>query len=271
MSIKDSVWSIDLGPYDCLYRILRNDGQEQRVVYVLLEYLDLIPETSQTFGPLVIRELSKLAEWNGRWKTLTISKDDDVGVTARADVFEPHGLPPREPPQEGEEPFRMFSIFDLEPLDDVKNRVSRVQVNGEECFLKIARFEFEVAALAHESRVYETLTRQGSNLVPRLLGYAYEETHDRAIGLVFEAIPGYHPGIEDLAVCQEALQRLHSSNVVHGDINRYNMLVTQDGVKFIDLELSEIGTDHEAKMDKEMKDLEKQLLDESGTGRPWLL
>ncbi|KAG5946519.1 hypothetical protein E4U53_006574 [Claviceps sorghi] len=261
MGTKDCVWSVDLGPHDCLYRIVRKNGDEQRVVYVELQYLDLIPEMSQTFGPGVIRELSKLAEWNGRWKTLTISKDA-AGIRARADVFEPHGLP-REQLQGGGQPPDMFNIFDLEPMTDVKNRVSRAQANGTECFLKIARFEFEMASLAHESRAYEALMRQGSDLVPRLLGYAYEETPDRVVGLVFEALSGYHPGIEDLAMCREALQRLHSLNAVHGDINRYNMLVTQDGVKFIDLEVAEIGSRDEAKMDKEMQELEKQLLDES--------
>ncbi|QUC24017.1 uncharacterized protein UV8b_08258 [Ustilaginoidea virens] len=265
MRTRDTVWSIDLGPDDCLYRILRENGREQRVVYVLLRHLDLIPEESRTWGPGVIRELSKLADWDGGWKTLTISKDDS-GIRTRANVFEPHRLPREQPPGLTSS---LFNICDLEPVQSMKSRVTRVQVNGEQCFMKISRFEFEVAAIAHEVKVYETLMCQGSTLVPRLLGYVYEETPDRVIGFVLEAISGHYPSIKDLDMCRGALQRLHSLNIVHGDVNRYNMLLTKDGPKFIDLEVAEIDSQDGARMDKEMQGLEEQLMTESRIGCPW--
>ncbi|KAF4976656.1 hypothetical protein FZEAL_6718 [Fusarium zealandicum] len=268
MSAQDIVLSIDLAPEDCLYRILRKNPE--RVVYVNLEHLDLIPEESRTYGPDVIRELSKLPEWNNGWKTLTISKEN-TGIRSQRDIFEPHALPQAQV----HDLYERFNILTLEEVQSVKSRVSHFQNQDTQYFLKIARFGFEMPSLAKEAEVYDILTREASTLAPRLLGYAYEpELEDdritgRVIGLVLEAVSGRHPGISDLGTCQEALQQLHGLGIIHGDINKYNIFLTKDGAKFIDFEESGISSVDESKKAKEMQSLYERLLDESGTGRPW--
>lgn len=106
-----------------------------------------------------------------------------------------------------------------------------------------------------------------------MLGYVYEETQDRVFGFLFEKISGYCPGIADLGLCQVALRELHGLNIIHGDVNRYNMFVTNEGVRFIDFEDSCIGPIEETnrwnqmKLD-EIRSLPEELSDESGRGRP---
>ena len=45
-----------------------------------------------------------------------------------------------------------------------------------------------------------------------------------------------------------ALQQLHGLGIVHGDINRYNILMTDEGPKFIDLEVSTVETSDDLKI-----------------------
>lgn len=102
---------------------------------------------------------------------------------------------------------------------------------------KIARFEWEIPRLEHETRIYHLLS--GSGLTPRFLGHIREG--DRVIGFVLEKVPGRAAGVEDLAACREVLGRLHGRGVVHGDVNRYNFLVGEGGVRIIDFERAEVG------------------------------
>jgi RIO-like serine/threonine protein kinase len=39
---------------------------------------------------------------------------------------------------------------------------------------------------------------------------------------------------QDLSVCETALGKLHELGLVHGDVNRYNFLATEEGVKLLD-------------------------------------
>lgn len=92
MTTQDSMLSINLGPDNCLHRVLQKNKRTQQVIYILLEHLDFIREDSQTYGPKAIRALSKLPDWTGTWNTLTISKDGD-GIRTQPDMFKPHTLP----------------------------------------------------------------------------------------------------------------------------------------------------------------------------------
>ncbi|KAM4066609.1 hypothetical protein HRG_012119 [Hirsutella rhossiliensis] len=270
MSIQDTILAIYSAEDDCLYRILREDDVHgKRAVYVLLEYPDLIPKDSRTYGPTAIRELSKLTEWYGEWKTLTISIDES-GLRRQPDAFKPHALS-QEYVYDG---YGLFDIFKLKDLEGVKTRTWRFREQEKPCYLKMARFDFEIEALEREAKAYQTLTYYGSTLAPKLLGYAYEETHDRVIGLIIEEVIGRHPTIADLAICREGLRQLHGFGIIHGDVNMYNIFITKDGAKFIDFEESCIGTaDQEEawvrRANKEMQSLEEKLLDKSGEGRPW--
>lgn len=54
-----------------------------------------------------------------------------------------------------------------------------------------------------------------------------------------EEIPIEYPGIEDLENCWETIRKLHSIGIIHGDVNRYTLLLTQNRTaKIIDFEAS---------------------------------
>lgn len=58
----DILLSLDPGHLDCLYRIQRVSGDVNRVVYITITNLNIIPEEKRTYDPSVIKELSKLKE-----------------------------------------------------------------------------------------------------------------------------------------------------------------------------------------------------------------
>ncbi|KAF2155226.1 hypothetical protein K461DRAFT_266525 [Myriangium duriaei CBS 260.36] len=126
---------------------------------------------------------------------------------------------------------------------------------------KIARFEWEIPRIEQETKAYQLL--QGSGLAPRFLAHIHEE--GRIMGFLLEMIEGRSASIEDLGACEIALKKLHRMGSVHGDVNRYNFLITKDGVKLIDFERLQENAGLEA-MSKEMRDLRSGLVDESGRG-----
>ncbi|GKZ34884.1 hypothetical protein AbraIFM66950_005281 [Aspergillus brasiliensis] len=221
MAVKDTLLSLDMGFEDCLYRIRRDNQTRTRVVYVALNYLDLIPEESRTYGPDVIRELSKLREWyDETWETLTVYKDGNDGIRSERDLFPPHALRKQQIPGD----YELVNIFDLQILV--------------------------------------------------ILGYVFEETPHRVMGCIIEEVNGYRPSASDFGACQIALQQLHDLDIVHGDLNKHNMFITDEGVKFIDFEGSYVGpAENEEDWDKrkstEMQRLMGALLDKSGKGCPW--
>ncbi|KAG5930466.1 hypothetical protein E4U42_001038 [Claviceps africana] len=236
--------------------ILGEDGDERRVVY----HLDLIPGKGPDVRARGIRELSRLAEWNGRWKTLTISKDAGHGPTSSD-----HTACPGNRCKVVDGPLPCFSIFDPRPMTDVKNRV--LPRPGERGPSAYSRF-LGSASKSPGAWIQRIRGADAAGLGPSC--FVCSGRPDRVGGLVFEAIPEPPPG--HLARCREASQRLHSLHVVHGDINRYNILVTQDGSEITSTEVAEIGLRRPRPgWTKEMADLEKQLLEESGNGPPVLV
>ncbi|KAJ5111927.1 hypothetical protein NUU61_001557 [Penicillium alfredii] len=271
MAAKDILLSLDLGLKDCFYRIRREVHHGSKVIYVVVKSLDIIPEESQTYGPAVIRELSKLNVWYSAWNTLTVFKDEG-GVRGEPDTFEPHALSKKQILGD----YDLLSIFELKVIESVKVRVFRVEWKGRKCFLKIARFGFELDWLAQEIKVYHALAQNTPPIAPRILGYAFEEPFHRVVGFVYEEIIGRRPEIMDLKTCQIALQQLHDLDILHGDINRDNMFITPDGTKFIDFEDSCIGPmgngeRWKEQMSNETQSLAEKLLDETGRGRPLTL
>ena len=73
-------------------------------------------------------------------------------------------------------------------------------------------------------------------------------------------------------------KEVHSLGIVHGDTPKFNIFITTDGPKFIDLEDSIINSPEGEKppgfaalKGNEIKSLEAKLRDESGRGRPWTI
>jgi tRNA A-37 threonylcarbamoyl transferase component Bud32 len=72
---------------------------------------------------------------------------------------------------------------------------------------------------------------------------------------------GRHHNIGDLRTCEDTVEQLHGAGVVHGDLNKYNIIVTGDVAKLIDFEVSTFWKtgNHEMEKVKLRKPAEKLL------------
>lgn len=153
-------------------------------------------------------------------------------------------------------------------MDRISNRISRVTCDGVTRILKIARFKHEISALQREVSIYYTLTSSGFPLAPKFIGLVYEETKTRTIGFLMEEVFGTPPDIQNLEDCIKTARLLHTFDIVHGDLNRYNFLMTQNGAKVFDFEVSVPKDDADpTAAEEEIKGLEVKLEDESGIGK----
>lgn len=90
---------------------------------------------------------------------------------------------------------------------------------------------------------------------------------------MLEEIQGRYGDLNDLPQCKEALEELYKI-ILHGDLNRHNIIITKDGPKFIDLEASSVKPDKDSdewnkQTTKEMQSLEVVLADDSALGCPF--
>jgi RIO-like serine/threonine protein kinase len=108
---------------------------------------------------------------------------------------------------------------------------------------------------------------EGSGLVPRFLAHVHE--NGRIVGFLLEKIERRSASLQDLSVCEAALGKLHELGLVHGDVNRYNFLVTEEGVKLLDFERLQENASPEL-MRRELESLRAELVDESGRGEGFI-
>ncbi|TPX14950.1 uncharacterized protein E0L32_005059 [Thyridium curvatum] len=264
-SVNDTLLSLDPGPSDILYRIRRVTPEHRRVLYVRVADLTIIPPDERTYGPSVIKELSKLGDWHSCWTTLRVFKEAGA-IKAEKDSFLPHTVP-REYILDK---YPSYDIFDCATICDFNHRVSKVTVDGRVCVLKIARFPFELPSLIRELEAYHCLPKHAP--APQLLGYVFEEEGiDRVVGFLVEFLGGRPAGITDLDPCLRSLAELHR-HLVHGDLCKYNILITEEGPKYIDFERSILCNSDEwstSLQDDERRTLSDKLVDASELGRPY--
>ncbi|EPQ57819.1 hypothetical protein GLOTRDRAFT_126310 [Gloeophyllum trabeum ATCC 11539] len=154
-----------------------------------------------------------------------------------------------------------IEILSLTLKDRLSFRVRVAQYGSKLAVAKIARFEWELQYVEQETAVYKTI--DGLGIAPQFLGHLAEE--GRVMGLLLEKVEGRLAGIEDLDACRSALKRLHALGILHGDTNRHNYIVTDQGVKVIDFENAIVGGSQE-QMDEECAQLALQLTETSGRG-----
>ncbi|KAJ4269817.1 hypothetical protein NW762_001486 [Fusarium torreyae] len=144
------------------------------------------------------------------------------------------------------------SMNDSPPENQAKNTV----------IAKIARFPWEIQYIEAETRIYQLL--QSTKVSPRFQAHVHEE--GRVIGFLLEKVEGRRAGIDDLDICQRALQFLHNLDVLHGDVNRHNFIIVpgREAV-LIDFEKAVMEADAKS-LAKEMSSLREQLSEESGRG-----
>ena len=155
----------------------------------------------------------------------------------------------------------LIDVLTVPRKDSIKARVHNANYGSKEVIAKIARFEFEIPWAQNETVVYKAI--EGHNIGPAFLGHLTE--HGRIMGFLMEKIEGHRASIGDLEACQKIVQRLHSLNIVHGDLARYNFIVSSAGVTLIDFERATLNGSKEA-MEKEMQELAAHLTDETGRG-----
>ncbi|KAF1918832.1 alpha-galactosidase A precursor [Ampelomyces quisqualis] len=128
--------------------------------------------------------------------------------------------------------------------------------------VKFARFHYEVARLERETTAYKWI--DGHDIGPKFLGHVTE--HGRVIGFAMSKIEeARHAALDDLDICRQALRRLHTLGIKHGDTNKHNFLIQPHGVTMIDLDFAQQNATKE-ELDEELYGLEQQLADTSGKG-----
>ena len=264
--MSDTLLDLDVSLHNGIYRISRLQNGTQRVVYVYITNIEFIVEGSRTSKEELLRDLAGLNKWYDDWDTLTVYESGEV----KCNAFKPHGLSQ----SEIHAGYPLFNILDLKVRSLKKSRVRVVQTDSTTYYLKIARFKHELAALRHEIHVYIMLKEKDPTIAPAFVGYAYEGTTDRVIGFILEAVPGRRASIADLEACESVIRRLHRANIIHGDLLRDNILVTDKGVKLIDFENaymdSEEGTQGwDRRKTEELDHLVAVLSSKSEVGKPW--
>jgi predicted Ser/Thr protein kinase len=256
---RDQVLSMEIfEEHDSLYRVLRSDN---RIVYITIAP-GILTLDEFDFPPNMLKRLGQYSAWKNRWKTLYVSIDSDGIIQLSEDISNPHSLPVHLVRNH-----QLYNILSLHIIHKFNHRVFLVHAGENNVILKIARFPFELPWLVNEISVYEKLEASNSQLAPRLLGLVFKDDKERVVGFLCEEIHGEVASQDDYSACEVALQTLHNLQILHGDLNRHNIIVTADAVKFIDFEDSVSSLD-EALKRKEMEALTAALVETSGRGAP---
>ena len=273
MAPVDKLLSLDMGTDDCLYRLRRELSSTSTVIYVHLRTLSILPADSLTYGPDLVKEFRlNVPNWDEPWTTLTVSREEGGEVKAVRDEWAPHFLVAdamtRELPR--------INVLEMEVTARLKNCVSGVKLADQERtgILKICPFAYQLRYFAQEVRAYEALCERGCDLVPRLEAYVFERSKEQVVGFVCEEVEGRFAGPEDYEECRRGVEKLHEFGVVHGDLNKYNIIMGTNGLRFIDLENAVLDTAVEGSefarlCVEELDGLKNKLSDEEGWGKPW--
>lgn len=129
---------------------------------------------------------------------------------------------------------------------------------------KFACWDWEISCIDNESAAYQWL--EGHNIGPRFLGHISEE--GRVIGFLTERvmdgdIDARHATAADLEACSQALKKLHHLGILHGDVYRYNILMTNNGATLMDFANARKSDDSSA-FEEELQLLEERLNSELG-------
>lgn len=229
------------------------DGQ--RIKYVCID--PGVYDQSVMDSPFLLLEHLPLHPSPASWNSARIKKSPNGEIIA---IFKHKDLP---------EVTTIWhqNLVDTLSLNDIRkrnNQVSEVAYGSGTAVSKIARFHWEIGYLERETHIYSLI--DGHGIGPRFLGHVTDGMQGRVIGLLIEKLEGRHAGIGDIVACQEVLKKLHSLGMTHGDVNRYNFLVTATGARLIDFEDTKPGANAE-EMEKELNSLEEQLVEETGRGR----
>jgi hypothetical protein len=272
MEPTDTLLSVDLSTLDCYYRFRRDFRDFSTVVYVHVQNLAILPDC-QTYGPDVIKSLKTTVKvWNKRWTTLRVFEKDG-NIQYKQDDWEPHFVPTAAISND----LPRLNILDLCVNRRLKNRVYQIYHEKRPYILKICPFKFHLEHMIRELRAYNVLRERGCTLVATMSAFVYERSEDQVVGFICEELKGDFAKPDDYEECKRSLQQLHSYGLLHGDLNKFNIIITADGPRFFDLEKSTLDIDgdiseHEFSClkEEELEGLNAALCDQDGRGKPRL-
>ncbi|KAH8179051.1 alpha-galactosidase A [Sarocladium implicatum] len=166
---------------------------------------------------------------------------------------------------------RRVDVLSLKRTRRFRSGVHEVQYNGAPAIAKIACFEWEIPRLERETWAYSVLAQHQQShpteppISPNFLAHVTEG--GKVIGILLEKVDGIAACIDHLAACETLLERLHCLNLVHGDVNRYHLLVQEGlgcGVRLIDFEHAAIFDEEMAR--EELRSLPTELAEDTARG-----
>ena len=258
MENDEEVISLDLEDDSLLYRLRRG----HRVLYVEVKVPDIIPRNDRTESGAILKHLRLLPEWFSAWQTLTVLGSVD-SPTCHLDIFQPHSLLPSDLVQDS----KVYDLAEFENTERISDRVFKGNQNGNTLVVKIAQFAHELHYLRPELRAYGAFRAHDFKSMPEIYGYVFEERPDRVIGFAMEYLEGPHAGPEDLNDCRNILTLVHQFGYILGDLNRYNWVRTDAGMKVFDFEAAIPQSETETTPEDELQALPFQLSDDSGIGQ----
>ena len=158
----------------------------------------------------------------------------------------------------------LIDVSALQVVRALKPRVFKVKYGSHFAIAKIARFEFEIPYIQTETEIYRLI--DGEEIGPKFLAHLTE--NGRTMGFLIEYLDSHCATTADFSKCTAVLVRLHSLQLVHGDINRNNFLIVGDEAKLIDFDSCVKGS--EEMRAAEFDRLHSALMEDSYRGAPWL-
>ncbi|KAK2764584.1 hypothetical protein FQN54_009279 [Arachnomyces sp. PD_36] len=256
----------DIEVLSCEYGVPELDGQYRLRIGKVVKYLTIqsgvyTDEDTMCFPRLFVRSLPKLPD--DPWTSLEISRDGS-GKLHLQTSNEP--LPSAEPWHSN-----LVDVLSLPKIKTISSKIYETLYQGQPAIAKIARFPWEMPLLRMETVVYNDLTVLGEEdgnlpaIMPPFLGHLVE--NGRVMGMLLGKIEGTYAGIKDLSICRNIVRRLHDMEIIHGDVNRYNFIVSENGERVVLLDFENAEQFSEERAREEIECLERELKEESGRGK----
>ena len=236
------------------FRFLADDSF---VKYVTIDHGLFSPDV-MAFAPALLPLLPDFPP--GDWNVGRVSRDQEVTGRPVFSEWTRESLPSVR--QTWKETF--VDVLDLTMHEKIRTNVYRAShpTFKVPVIAKFAIFPWEIQYMEAETRAYQWI--EGCNIAPDFLGHVTEQ--ERTVGFLLEDVPGArHATPADLALCQEAVARLHSLHIRYGDLNRHNILLSAGRAILIDFDTADKCRDVDA-MRIEYEGLYDNLRDESGIG-----
>ncbi|KAI0390402.1 hypothetical protein F5Y17DRAFT_468948 [Xylariaceae sp. FL0594] len=243
------------------YRFLVDD---KHVKYVTVDP-DVFPKDDRTFAPVLIPMLPAFPP--GNWNEGHISKDPLTQHPVFSRVVYNDDLPRVQNTWHD----RRFDHLEFERPERIRQNIERVTHPAFDVpvVIKFAEFPWQMPYFEDETTAYEWI--DGRGIGPSFLGHLTED--GRVFGFVIEDVgEGARTAeIQDLTACQRVLAKLHALGIKHGDINKHNFLIKENGeAVLVDFETAQKCGD-KAELESEYALLESSLRDPSrrgGVGSP---